>query len=248
MSLTNYKTLLLQTALEQLGHHPGPIDGLWGRKTDAAYAQSGKGKTWLIQLALKSRGIDPGPHDGAWGPLTAAAVSRGYLMESRSVATRTAGTLLAEIARGEVGVREVGNNGGARVREYQAATWLVPAPWPWCAALVCWVFREAQGLSMPLAAIPRPRTAGAWDFENWARQQRTHGVRLIKPLVGEILAGDILVYTFSHIGIAASGAPATASRVQTVEGNTNAGGAREGDGVYLRDRARSQIRSVIRVL
>jgi hypothetical protein len=34
--------------------------------------------------------------------------------------------------------------------------------------------------------------------------------------------------------------------VQTVEGNTNGEGSREGDGVYLKRRHRSKIRSIIR--
>lgn len=38
---------------------------------------------------------------------------------------------LVQIALAEVGTREEGgNNCGKDIREYQAATWLEPGPWP----------------------------------------------------------------------------------------------------------------------
>ena len=50
---------------------------------------------------------------------------------------------LLEIATHEVGTHEDGgNNCGPRIVEYQSATWLKPAPWPWCAAFICWILRE----------------------------------------------------------------------------------------------------------
>ena len=56
---------------------------------------------------------------------------------------------IVRIAKAEVGTREVGNtNCGIRVNEYKAATWLNPKKgWPWCAAFVCWVNREALASS-----------------------------------------------------------------------------------------------------
>lgn len=40
---------------------------------------------------------------------------------------------LVDLALGEVGTREEGgNNCGARIVEYQKASWLAPGPWPWC--------------------------------------------------------------------------------------------------------------------
>lgn len=51
---------------------------------------------------------------------------------------------LLEIAEKEVGTREGAlNNTGKRIREYQAATWLKPGAWPWCAAFTCWALSEA---------------------------------------------------------------------------------------------------------
>ena len=50
---------------------------------------------------------------------------------------------LVELAKNEVGTREGAvNNTGARIVEYQGATWLQPGAWPWCAAFTCWLMRE----------------------------------------------------------------------------------------------------------
>lgn len=155
---------------------------------------------------------------------------------------------IIRIAKAEVGVREVGNtNCGERVDQYKAATWLNPKKgWPWCAAFVCWVIREALMFSgtKQTKTFKRPRTAGAWDFENWSLEQDAT-TWLRKPHRGDILSGDIVVFTFSHIGIAVS-APDAEGNVKTVEGNTDKKGSREGGGVYLKTRHVSQVRSRIR--
>jgi len=155
---------------------------------------------------------------------------------------------IVELARREIGVEEIdGSNCGPRVNEYKAATWL-PAdkPWPWCAAFVCWLVREAMqdtGIE-DTATFKRPQTAGAWDFENWSRaQDQTTWTK--KPHGGDIEAGDIVIFTFSHIGIAI-GEPDANGYVITCEGNTDAKGSREGGGVFEKLRHVSQIRSRIR--
>jgi len=155
---------------------------------------------------------------------------------------------IVRIAKAEVGVREVNNtNCGILVNEYKAATWLNPNKgWPWCAAFACWVIREALASSgvKQTKKFKRPRTAAAWDFENWSlAQDETTWLR--KPHDRDIMAGDIVVFNFSHIGIAVS-SPDTRGNVIIVEGNTDEAGSREGGGVYLKTRHASKIRSRIR--
>jgi hypothetical protein len=155
---------------------------------------------------------------------------------------------IIRIAKAEVGVREIANtNCGERVDQYKAATWLNPKKgWAWCAAFVCWVVREAMTSAgvKQTKTFKRPRTAGAWDFENWSLEQdKTTNTK--KPHDGDILPGDIVMFTFSHIGIAVS-APDDDGNVTTVEGNTDTAGSREGGGVYLKSRHLSKIRSRIR--
>lgn len=155
---------------------------------------------------------------------------------------------IVEIATKEIGVEEVnGSNCGPRVDQYKAATWLNPKKgWPWCAAFVCWVVREAAaqaGVSFT-NSFKRPRTAGAWDMENWSlKQDRSTWTK--KPHRGDIEPGDIVVFKFSHIGFAVS-KPDKNGYVTTVEGNTDHAGSREGGGVYRKRRRLSQIRSRIR--
>ncbi|MEA3211334.1 MAG: hypothetical protein QOE70_4391 [Chthoniobacter sp.] len=175
--------------------------------------------------------------DSAWPPATPAidpvVVPAGFA------------AVLVRLAGKEVGVHETGGeNSGARIREYQSATNLPPDQWPWCAAFICWLVKEAI-LTGPVIAFKRPTTAGAWDFERWARDQSGRGVTLHKPKDIAARAGDLVVYTYSHIGLAVGAE--TAGRIPTIEGNTNADGGREGDGVYRKSRRVSDIRSLIRI-
>lgn len=155
---------------------------------------------------------------------------------------------ICELAAKELGVEEIdGSNCGPRVNQYKAATNLPPdEPWPWCAAFVCWLVREAMVATgiKETARFKRPRTAGAWAFENWSlAQDATTQTR--KPHRGDIKPGDIVVFTFSHIGIAV-GSPDAEGYVATIEGNTDAAGSREGGGVFRKRRKLSAIRSRIR--
>lgn len=204
------------------------------------------------QLALKAAGFDPGPLDGIDGPKTRAAWAR-FTRKFRGKEAAPSDSLpirVVQAAQKCVGIREEGNNGGEDIRRIQSATWLKPSPWPWCAAFVCHCIREAFGGKDAFAGIKRPRTAGAWDFEAWAdgAYGPVPGVRLIKPFNDrtKVEAGDIVIFTFSHIGIAEHNSD-PGEPVATIEGNTDGDGGREGDGVYRKTRRRSQIRSIIRL-
>jgi hypothetical protein len=153
---------------------------------------------------------------------------------------------LVELAKKEVGVEEIGGtNCGPRVNEYKAATWLPPdQPWPWCAAFIDWLVMRAMEDSGKEFTFQRPRTAGAWDLENWSMKQDGSTWTKLNPQAGDIAPGDIVIFTFSHVGLAIS--TPEKGMVQTVEGNSNAQGSREGGGVWKQTRKLSQIRSRIR--
>ena len=59
--------------------------------------------------------------------------------------------------------------------------------------------------------------------------------------------GDIVVFTFSHIGLAVKDADSS-GYVVTIEGNTNGAGSREGGSVLEKKRHVSKIRSRIRIV
>lgn len=151
---------------------------------------------------------------------------------------------LVELAKKEVGVEEVnGTNCGPRVNEYKSATCLDSEQgWPWCAAFICWLMREAMKDSS--YTFKRPTTASAWGFEEWAAKQNNK-VQLKKPHKDDIKAGDIVMFTFSHIGLAI-GEPHD-GYIDTIEGNTDGQGSREGGAVLQKKRKLSAIRSRIRI-
>jgi hypothetical protein len=153
---------------------------------------------------------------------------------------------IVEIAKGEIGVEEIdGTNKGPRVDTYKAATTLPPhESWPWCAAFVCWVVREAMKATGAVYTFQRPSTAGAWDLERWSREQ-DDSTQTRKPAGRDIQAGDIICFTFSHTGFAIS-APDADGWLSTIEGNTDDAGSREGGGVFRKRRHISKIRSRIR--
>jgi hypothetical protein len=195
-------------------------------------------RIYIQQAGLKSLGFDPGPLDGIEGALTRAAF-RASLQDAVAGDASPLAQKLVRLAHGEVGVRESpkNSNRGKRVQEYQAADWLDGTGYPWCASFICWLCREA-------GVENRPRTAGAWDFERWARKSSTPA-NLLKPARNQIKAGDIIVFTFSHIGLAVE--DQEGDTVRTIEGNTDESGSREGGGVYAKVRSLRQIRSIIRI-
>lgn len=185
--------------------------------------------------------------DGVDGPKTWSAIENALVKDKPQPVT--SGSKLADkliaLAKKEIGVEEVnGTNCGPRVNEYKSATWLDSTKsWPWCAAFICWLFREA--MVGGTYSFKRPQTAGAYDFENWCKQQDS-SVQLKKPHNGDIKPGDIVIFNFSHIGIAV-GSPDSDGYIKTIEGNTDGAGSREGGAVLEKRRKLSSIRSRIRV-
>jgi len=149
---------------------------------------------------------------------------------------------IVEIALSQVGTREVGgNNNGAQIRQYMMATWLAPASWPWCAALCCWVLREALAF-FPEIKLSRCQDASAFGWETWGRK---NGCEIIaKTELAK--AGDFVIFDFNgaqqgggHIGIVVADQHMCFDHITTVEGNTNGAGDREsttGDGVWEKRR------------
>lgn len=160
---------------------------------------------------------------------------------------------LCAIALDEVGVHESPKNSnlGPRVNQFKAATNLPPEePWAWCAAFVCFVVRDAIaacGIKLTKGFV-RPTTAGAWDFINWSKAQDNRTTTLMSPKAKDIQAGDIIVFNFSHIGLAISSClPGGSGNFSTVEGNTDLSGSREGGGVYCKNRYILSVKARIRI-
>jgi uncharacterized protein (TIGR02594 family) len=125
---------------------------------------------------------------------------------------------LVAVARGELGVREVGTNKGPRVEEYLGSVGL-KGGFAWCSAFVYWCFSQTRE---PGKDIECPRTAGALAM--WEKAE-SHQRRLT-PTIGSVFVlakGKGL----GHVGIVEQ--IHEDGRVTSIEGNTNAEGSREGD-------------------
>ena len=167
---------------------------------------------------------------------------------------------LVDIARGEIGTVEspANSNSGPRVRGYQLATNLGGTGWPWCAAFVCWCIREWGRFPEVRAALVaaghpvrtdaqfekwRPKTAAAFGFHTWAIDR---DLMIFDDSGKQALhTGDIMTFDMSHIGIVITD---SGKMIETVEGNTNSAGGREGGGVFQKTRRLDEARRFIRIL
>lgn len=155
---------------------------------------------------------------------------------------------IVRIARREIGVEEIdGTNCSPRVNEFKSATNLPPnEDWPWCAAFICWVVQQAMKTTgvKETPTFKRPVTAAAWGLESWSLRQ-DNSTQTRKAPKFDIKPGDLICFTFSHCGIALT-SPDSDGYFQTVEGNTDGQGSREGGAVLQKTRNVSRVRSRIR--
>lgn len=143
-------------------------------------------------------------------------------------------------AKKEVGYAELPNN------NTKFGKWYGINNQPWCAMFVSWCFNRAGATGL-INQSPKGY-AGCESFEAWAKKNK-----MTVP-VAKVQAGDILLFDFDksgisvHTGIALGYNPNT-HLIDTVEGNTagnSTGSQANGDGVFLKHRAPSTVRVVVR--
>lgn len=157
--------------------------------------------------------------------------------------------LIAEASR-LVGVEEVGGtNCGPVVNEIKKACPALPhdVGWPWCAAFVCHCVQKALAAAgIPeTATFKAPTTAAAFGLITWSLEQDDSTSTKKSPGL-DIRPGDLIVFTFSHCGIAISAPGNKHGTFRTIEGNTDAAGSREGGGVFRKERSPNKVRARIR--
>lgn len=140
-----------------------------------------------------------------------------------------------EVAMTQLNVKEkTGHNDGEAVESYLKSVGLGKG-YAWCAAFVYWSFNQAaKQLNMN---NPLTKTAGVMD----------HWHKAIDKRVTTPQVGDIFIMDFGggkgHTGFVTD---SNSTRIFTLEGNTNDGGSREGDGVYKRNRPIGSIKGFLR--
>lgn len=135
------------------------------------------------------------------------------------------------LAANQVGVRETGHNRGPQVEQYLRAAGLGPGH-PWCAAFVTWALVRS---GVRRDALP-DRAAAVREWARWAEAQDRVSDTPARGRLFYWLRADGL----GHIGFVRQVMP---TGIGTIEGNTDEGGGREGDGVYRRVRAMTRLQA-----
>lgn len=180
--------------------------------------------------------------DGKLGPKTLAALKAPAPTPMTGLSTVEA-LVATALAEASAEVREIGGaNRGPRVEEFQRSVGLRPGD-PWCAAFVAWCAMTARGLSAP------PSWCSGSAITTWQKGSRKAGpAAACTPLFADyrdrIRAGWVWVrakdeagagearrgnWVQGHCGIVVA---VNELGFETVEGNTNSAGSRDGDGVY----------------
>jgi hypothetical protein len=164
-----------------------------------------------------------------------------------------------EIARTNVGKKEVTRNQAPWIRQLWPAT-NYPLGYyyrePYCAAGMAWTLQKwleipevLQALNMTPAKAEAWRCKSASVFRNksnswstWARQKNL----TILGADANFHAGDLIIYTFSHIEAYVDDLPK--KRFMAIGYNTNEAGSRDGNGCWEKPRSRDEILEVIRIL
>jgi len=125
---------------------------------------------------------------------------------------------------------------------------------PYCAAGVCYSVREWLKLPQALQALKmtpvqaekwRCKSAAVAGWYEWA--QHTSGV-MVLPKSCILHAGDLVIYTYSHIEIVSDDDGTKDGPFVAIGYNTDAGGSRDGEGCFEKPRSRKSVKCFIRVL
>ncbi len=213
----------IQTKLNERGFGIIKVNSIFNEITESAVR--------LFQSQTRDSHGNPLVVDGQMGPIswTALFLDRKKRPEPESQANALLSKAL-EIAASQVGVLEFppGSNRGPKVEQYLASAGCNPGD-PWCASFVYWCFNEAAkslNIKNPLA-----RTGSCMN--HWIK---TKGKKVPGSLTTQnpdlIHPGFIFIMDHGkgkgHTGFVRS---VGNGYMNTIEGNTNIAGSREGLGV-----------------
>ena len=143
-----------------------------------------------------------------------------------------------EVAKKEVGNEEIprGSNWGPDVKKYLNSVG-INFPAPWCMAFVYWCFSQAA----ERMAVKNQLVKTGGVMQHWNKAPK---FRVVHPQPGDIFIMDY-GKGLGHTGIVVK---VNADSVETIEGNTNDEGSREGFEVCTRVRSKSRIKGYLRYI
>jgi hypothetical protein len=152
---------------------------------------------------------------------------------------------IVAIAVGEVGVREdLGANDAVRIREYKRAIHSkFDYPVFWCGIFAAYCYVSSGHADV----VPKaPEWVPSWS----ARKQYVIYARGTSPTQIPC-AADVVTFYYTRLGRESHIAiikewPIDGDYFYTVEGNTNGAGGREGDGVYIKKRRKTDAYKIMR--
>lgn len=220
----------LQLMLKQLEYLDAKVDGDFGAKTDAA-----------VRAFQQAEGLVV---DGIVGPKTLQmlGVAADKLEVEEVVAEPTEkpfNHIVIDEAQQYVFVREKGGpNKGPEVEMFQKAVDGVASGEPWCMCFVQYVLKKIEKLyNISFRILSSEHCMTVWN-------KTPKELRLAQPVAGCLGICQHYSYnkekkvweatTSGHVFFVKK---VNGDHVYTLEGNTNDGGSREGDGVYERLRA-----------
>lgn len=165
-------------------------------------------------------------------------------------------TDLLEIARLDVGKKELTKNQAPFIAKYWTATSYPDGHEnrePYCAAAMCywmmrWLSREetlrAFGFTPAGAEAWRCRSPRVFDWLKWSK---VHGLTILPPHC-ILHSADIAIYSYSHIELVSNDDGTDDGPFTAIGANTDPGGSRDGDGCWEKPRSRNKVQAFIRLI
>jgi hypothetical protein len=220
----------IEQRLNAVGRGPIKHDGVFDKgQTEQAVK--------LFQARFTDTDGNPLKIDGEIGQITWGALFGAASVPSPTHAPTPLAKAVIAFATTQIGVLEhpLGSNDGPEVRAYLAAVGLGPG-FAWCVAFTYVCYKQAA--SDLGVASPHVKTAGVLD--HWAKAKKQPGASRITTTAavknpGLVTPGSLFIIDhgggFGHSGIVTDIA---GGLLETIEGNTNPGGSRNGIGVFQR--------------
>jgi len=228
---------LIQQRLKELGFTQPSSKGPKPLAVDGGFGTNTFDAVELFQMRHTDLDGRPLVVDGRVGAATWGALfGRAAVPMSPVEPDSDLAAMVVAVAASQIGVLEqpLGSNSGPEVDAYLASVGLDPGNY-WCMAFVFWCFREsAKDLSVKNPAI---KTGGVLDAWNRARNDGVVTLTTEQALhdPGKIKAGMVFINSTGggngHTGIVVA---VHGNVLETIEGNTNDSGSRNGIGVFRR--------------